>query len=204
MRIALIIFDGFNEIDSLLAFHLLRRVQRPDWEVGLAGPEPELCSMNGLRLQISHDLDWIQAADAVLFGSGRSSREASRDPALLAHLRVDPARQLIGSQCSGALMLEALGLLAGLTICTDAQTAAHFEQAGYRVLHQPFVAHGSLAMAGGCLAGVYLATWVIRRLLGEGEAREVLARIAPVGEVEELTARALWLTQLRAGAGPLP
>ena len=53
------------------------------------------------------------AADAVIVGSGRQTREVVADPALMAQLRLDPTRQLLGAQCSGTLVLAKLGLLDG-------------------------------------------------------------------------------------------
>ena len=50
------------------------------------------------------------------------------------------------------------------------------------VLNQPFVAHGNVATAGGCLASHYLAAWVIARLAGWNAAEGVLHYVAPVGE----------------------
>jgi hypothetical protein len=32
MRIAILTFDGFNEIDSFVALNLLNRVKRPGWQ----------------------------------------------------------------------------------------------------------------------------------------------------------------------------
>src|ERR1700730_17697218 len=41
--------------------------------------------------------------DAVIFGSGMKTDEIAEDPAMLARMNVDPARQLLVGQCSGAL-----------------------------------------------------------------------------------------------------
>lgn len=88
----------------------------------------------------------------------------------------------MGSQCSGALIAAALGLLDAQPACTDRGTAPSLVERGVRVLEQPFVAHGSMATAGGCLSAVYLATWLLVRLAGEPAAREALAYVAPVGD----------------------
>src|ERR1700741_2237672 len=111
MHIAILTFDGFNELDSLVAFGSLNRVKRPGWRVSLACPAESVRSMNGAVLQRQVTLAGARAADAVLVGSGVKTREIVRDPALMAELRFDPERQLIGAQCSGALVLARLGLL---------------------------------------------------------------------------------------------
>lgn len=41
---------------------------------------------------------------------------------MLARMNVDPARQLLVGQCSGALIMSALGLFSGEPVCTDLVT----------------------------------------------------------------------------------
>jgi transcriptional regulator GlxA family with amidase domain len=106
-------------------------------------------------------------------------------------LRLDPARQLLGAQCSGTLVLARLGLLDDVPACTDLTTKPWVEEAGVRVLNQPFVAKGNVATAGGCLASQYLAAWVIARLEGVGAAESAMHYVAPVGEKDEYVARAM-------------
>ena len=51
MHLAILTFDGFNELDSLIALGLLNRIKRPDWRVSLMAPTPLVTSMNGVRLE---------------------------------------------------------------------------------------------------------------------------------------------------------
>lgn len=97
-------------------------------------------------------------ADAVLIGSGIATREITADANLLARINLDPSRQLIGAQCSGTLLLAKLGLIGDLPACTDLTTKPWVIEAGVNVIDAPFVAHGNVATAGGCLASQYLAT----------------------------------------------
>ncbi|MCY1364796.1 hypothetical protein D9M69_516170 [compost metagenome] len=110
------------------------------------------------------------------------TRDVVANAALMARLKLDPARQLLGAQCSGALILAKLGLLDDVPACTDLITKPWVEEAGVVVLNQPFVAKGNLATAGGCLSSPYLAAWFISRLAGEEAARSALHYVAPVGE----------------------
>ena len=66
-------------------------------------------------------------------------------------------RQLIGSQCSGALVLAKLGLLEGRPACTDLHTKKWVVESGVAVIDQPFYAESNIATAGGCLASQYTA-----------------------------------------------
>ena len=84
-----------------------------------------------------------------------------------------------------------LGLLDDVPACTDLTSKPWVQEAGTRVLDQPFFARGNVATAGGCLASVYLAAWVAARLAGVDQAREALHYIAPVGEKEQYLATAM-------------
>ncbi|EJL85378.1 hypothetical protein PMI15_01809 [Polaromonas sp. CF318] len=191
MHIAILTFEGFNELDSLIALGILNRVRKPGWRVSIASPSARVRSMNGVVLEAQASLAEASAADAVIVGSGMRTREVVADAALMAQLRLDPSRQLLGAQCSGTLVLAKLGLIAGVPACTDLTTKPWVEEAGVTVLNQPFVARGNVATAGGCLASQYLAAWVIARLVGLAEAHGAMHYVAPVGEKEDYVARAM-------------
>ncbi|SCK32585.1 DJ-1/PfpI family protein [Variovorax sp. HW608] len=191
MHIAILTFEGFNELDSLIALGILHRIKKADWRVSIASPTARVRSMNGVVLEAQASLEEASAADAVIVGSGRQTREVFADPALMARLRLDPSRQLLGAQCSGTLVLAKLGLLDGVPACTDLITKPWVEEAGVCVLNQPFVAKGNVATAGGCLASQYLAAWMIARLEGIEAAKSAMHYVAPVGEKDEYVSRAL-------------
>lgn len=191
MHIAILTFDGFNELDSLIALGILNRVKKPGWRVSIACPAARVTSMNGVAIEAQASLSEACAADAVIVGSGMQTREVVADAALMAQLRLDPARQLLGAQCSGTLVLAKLGLLDGLPACTDLTTKPWVQEAGVDVLNQPFVARGNVATAGGCLASQYLAAWVIARLEGVEAAQSAMHYVAPVGEKDDYVERAM-------------
>lgn len=191
MHIAILTFQGFNELDSLIALGMLHRIKRPGWRVTLCCPQEQVTSMNGVTVMAQSLLEEAHTADAVLVGSGMQTREVVNNPALMARLRLDPTRQLIGAQCSGTLILAKLGLVAGIPACTDLSTKPWVQEAGVEVLNQPFFARGNVATAGGCLASPYLAAWVIARSEGLEAARAALHYMAPVGEKDDYVARAL-------------
>lgn len=191
MHIAILTFEGFNELDSFIALGILNRVKKPGWRVSLSCPSPSVTSMNGVTVQAQSTLAEACTADAVIVGSGMQTRDIAKNPELMSQLRLDPARQLIGAQCSGTLLLAKLGLLGGVPGCTDLITKPWVEEAGIEVLNQPFYAQGNIATAGGCMASQYLAAWIILRVEGEEAARSALHYVAPVGEKEEYVSRAL-------------
>lgn len=191
MQIAVLTFDGFNELDSFVAAAILNRMKAKGWAAHITSPTPDVTSMNGVRIQRQKPLAFAAEADAVLFGSGIRTREIAADAELLSRISVDPERQLVGAQCSGTLLLAKLGLIGDLPACTDLTTKPWVIEAGVAVLDTPFVAHGNVATAGGCLASQYLATWVIARLAGMRDAEEAMHYVAPVGQKDAYVERAL-------------
>lgn len=91
MRISILTFDAFNDLDSLVAFGMLSRITLlgdKDWQVRIASPTPRVTSMNGLTIDAHEDLSQLAEADAVLVGSGVKTRELANTPALMEQLRV--------------------------------------------------------------------------------------------------------------------
>jgi transcriptional regulator GlxA family with amidase domain len=191
MRIAILTFDGYNELDSFIALGLLNRLKAQGWKAEIASPSAQVTSMNGVTVTAQQPLEFANEADAVLFGSGIYTRAMAENSALLDRLQLDPLRQLIGAQCSGALLLARLGLLADMPACTDLTTKPWLIEAGVRVQDAAFHARGPIATAGGCLASQYLAAWLMLRGAGEAAATQALHYAAPVGEKEAYVERLL-------------
>ncbi|MGE7439507.1 DJ-1/PfpI family protein [Kitasatospora sp. NPDC001175] len=191
MQVAVVTFDGFNELDSFIASALINRCRKDGLEAFITTPTPVVTSMNGVEVTGQRPMEFVTEADVVLIGSGVKTQDVVADDQLISTLQLDPSRQLIGSQCSGALVLARLGFLKGMPACTDIKSRPVVEACGVTVLDAPFHAEGNIATAGGCLASQYLATWVITRVLGEDAARDVIGYVAPVGENQETVERAI-------------
>jgi transcriptional regulator GlxA family with amidase domain len=191
MHIAILTFQGFNELDSFIALGVLNRIKGPHWRVTISCPEPTVTSMNGVTVHAQSTLAEARSADAVIVGSGVRTREIVGNKAIMDELRLDPSRQLIAAQCSGTLLLAKLGFLGAVPACTDLTTKPWVLEAGVEVLNQPFFAEGNVATAGGCFASPYLAAWIIARTEGQEAARNALHYVAPVGEKEEYVERAM-------------
>ena len=195
MRVAILTFDGFNELDSFIALGLLNRLSAQGWKAEITSPSTHVTSMNGVTVQAQQPLEFANDADAVIFGSGIYTRAIAQEfgnrGALLDRLQLDPLRQLIGAQCSGALLLARLGLLADMPACTDLTTKPWLIEAGVRVEDAPFHARGPIATAGGCLSAQYLAAWMMVSRAGIDAATQALHYAAPVGEKDAYVERLL-------------
>ncbi|MEY4561494.1 MAG: hypothetical protein RLZZ618_771 [Pseudomonadota bacterium] len=195
-RVALLAFDGFNELDTFIALGLINRLRTSGVSAEIAGPSSRLTSMHGITVEVQQPLEFANEADVVLFGSGIYTRAIAENSALLDRLQLDPVRQLVGAQCSGVLLLARLGLLADMPACTDSTTKPWLVEAGVRVEETAFHARGPVATAGGCLSSQYLATWVMLHTTGLDATRQALMQVAPVSE------KALYVDRLLATVLP--
>ena len=200
MRIAIVTFDGFNELDAFIALGLLNLVT--GWKAEITAPAALVTSMGGVTLQAQRPLAFANEADAVVFGSGLYHRAIAQHSAVIDRLQLDPLRQHLAAQGSGVLLLARLGLLADLPACTDMATKPWLIEAGVRVEEAPFHARGPVATAGGSLATQLLAAWLMVRGAGWDVAAQALRHAAPVGEQDAYLARLL--DALRPFIAPLP
>jgi len=195
VQIAVLTFDGFNELDSFIAAAILNRMKPHGWKAHITAPTDEVTSMNGVVVRRQKPLAFAAEADAVIIGSGVKTREVAADAGLLSQIGLDPARQLIAAQCSGTLLLARLGLIDGVPACTDLTSKPWVVEAGVDVIDAPFFARGNVATAGGCLASQYLAAWMILRAAGRAAARDAIHYVAPVGEKDAWVERTMGVVQ---------
>jgi transcriptional regulator GlxA family with amidase domain len=181
-QVAIVVFDGFNELDAFVPLGLINRLNASGWKAQLAGPGTRITSMTGVTLDAQQPLEFANEADVVLFTGGVYTRAIAENSAIIDRLALDPLRQLIGAQCSGALLLARLGLLGDMPAATDPATKPWLIEAGVRVNDTSFHARGPIATAGGSLAAFYLAAWVMIRLAGLDTATQALRQVAPAGE----------------------
>jgi transcriptional regulator GlxA family with amidase domain len=191
MQIAILTFDGFNELDSFIASTILNRMKTKGWQVHITSPTDEVTSMNGVKIHCQKPLEFVKDADAVIIGSGVKTRDIAADSRLLSRVQLNPDRQYIGAQCSGTLILAKLGWIGDLPACTDLTSKPWVVEAGVNIVDKPFVAHGNIATAGGCLASQYLAAWIIAKGSSISDACDALHYVAPVGQKQDYVERAM-------------
>jgi transcriptional regulator GlxA family with amidase domain len=100
----------------------------------------------------------------------------------LNRIHLNPEKQWIGSMCSGAILLAALGLLSGdaTTYPTSVERLRSF---GINVVNKSLVINDRIATAAGCLAAEKLSCWMITNLHGEDMVGRVRESILPLDEV---------------------
>jgi transcriptional regulator GlxA family with amidase domain len=154
MQASIIAFDDFTDIDVFFLWDLLNRVREPGLTVRLLGSAEQHVSSTGLRIPMHGRVSEAAESDVVLVASGLGVRRLVKDDDFLSSLRLDPGRQLVGSMCSGALILAVLGLLEGKEATTYPTAKGALESYGVRVVERPFVRQGNVATAAGCLEDV--------------------------------------------------
>ena len=186
MNISIVTFDDFTDLDLFILWDLLNRVEKPNWQVKLLGDKEAHISTTGIEIKMHGRLDEANSSDAVLFCSGKGTRQKMNDKGFLNSFQLDESRQLIGAIDSGALLAGALGLLKGkrATSYPSAEIKKALESFGATVVWESFVQEGKVATAAQCLSGKFLAGWVIETLAGKEEKEKALQSAEMLGEIE--------------------
>jgi len=165
-----------------LMWDLLNRVRVEGWSVKILGEKDSHVSATNIAVKAHGRIEEANDANAVLFVSGQGARDRIADENWLKRFNLNAEKQFIGSICSGALILARLGLLENKTATTYPTSKAALESFGVEVAEKPFIAHGNVATAGGCLAQQYLISWVIENLADKSWSDLIVKSIQPVGE----------------------
>jgi transcriptional regulator GlxA family with amidase domain len=185
MRVEVLLFDGFDELDSLAPYEVFGHARRSgDVEVTLvtATGQDEIVGGHGVR--IGNLRRWTpESADVLVIPGGGASRHG---PGVQAELEsgVIPRRLseimsragegfILASVCSGSLLIAAAGLLKDRPATTHHSVFDKLTGYGARLTHARVVDDGDIVTAGGVTSGIDLALHVIDRKLGSQAALDV-------------------------------
>jgi transcriptional regulator GlxA family with amidase domain len=196
MDIEIIVFDGFDELDAIGPFEVLRHAADAGapFAVSLVGADGpgEIRAANGLVMRVDAG---IGTPDAVVVpgggwlddtGHGARAQAARGDlPSKLAELA--PSLRWTASVCTGAMLLAEAGLLRGRTATTNRGAHDTLRAAGTQVVDERVVDDGDVVTAGGPSCGIDLGLWLTEREAGPG----VAARTADV--MHYAWTRPVWL-----------
>ncbi len=184
-KAVIVTFEKFTDIDIFLPWDLLNRVKYRDkeFQVKIVGTETIHKSVCGLELTTHGFIEECNDADFVFFGSGPGARNLIKDSAYLSRFNLDPRKQIIGSMCSGALIIAALGHLKGLSATTYPTSFDLLKSYGVDVIEdRHLVTHENIGTAAGCLAAIDLVGWAIEKLYDKKVREEVIASVLPIGQ----------------------
>ena len=184
MRIDILLFDGFDELDALAPYEVLRTAagHGADIEATLVGAHGAgvIAADHGARIVVDRGVS--DDADVVLVPGGgwitRSDRGAWGEvqrghiPELIAVAHARGA--VIASVCTGALLIAAAGVTRGRPATTHHDAIEDFRATGAEIVDARVVDDGDVITAGGVTSGIDLALALIERAAG----REVADAVA--------------------------
>ena len=184
-RIEIVVFDGFDEMDAIAPYEVFRTAAGcgAPIEAELVGAHgaATITASHGTRIQV--DRGPSEAADVILVpgggyfqGSGiRDELERGELPRLLADAHARDV--IVGSICTGAMLLAASGLTAGRRATTHHLAIDDLRASGAEVVEARFVDDGDIVTAGGVTSGLDLALHLVARFADAGIAERVAAEI---------------------------
>lgn len=190
MKVQVVIFDGFDELDAIAPFEVLRtaaEMAAVDLQVemvsldGEAEIVAEIVAAHGLRVRPQGRLGVGAQPDLLIVpGGGWASRgeqgawaEAQRGKLPQAIARLHGAGTVVASVCTGGMLVAAAGLVRGRPATTHHVAIEELRQAGAETPIARVVDDGDLLSSGGVTSGLDLALWVLEREFGPQVALKV-------------------------------
>ena len=183
MRIDILLFDGFDELDALAPYEVLRTAagHGADIETTLVGAygAGTIAADHGARLVVDRGV--YDDADVILVPGGgwitRSDRGAWGEvqrghiPAQIAAAHARGAT--IASVCTGALLIAAAGVIGGRPATTHHDAIEDLRATGAEIVDARVVDDGDVITAGGVTSGIDLALALVERAAGRQVADDV-------------------------------
>jgi len=183
VKIAILVYDGFDELDAIGPYEVLRNAARggADVTVELVTREPadRVTASHGLAivphavLDASFDLvivpggGWGERAEVGAWG------EAQRGDLPASIRRAREGGAAMASVCTGAMLLAAAGITAGRPATTHRSALGDLAAQDAEVVRERVVDDGDLITSGGVTAGIDLALWLVEREWGPRLDRHV-------------------------------
>lgn len=178
MRIDVIIYDGFDELDAIGPYEVFGHAARAgaSIDVGYAAlgraPGDLVTASLGTTLRVQRTLG---AADLVVVPGGGwqnpvtepgTRAEAHRGDLPRALVQRHAAGSLVASVCTGAMLLAEAGLLDGRRAVTHHTALDDLAGHGVEVVRERVVDDGDIVTAGGVTSGIDLALHLVERMCG--------------------------------------
>jgi transcriptional regulator GlxA family with amidase domain len=177
MRIEIVIFDGFDELDAFGPFEVLSSAGFDVELVAAHRPGP-VHSLRGVQLNVPNALG--RPEGVVVVGGGWLNRAAhgswaQAQAGLLPERLADVAgsARWMASVCTGGMLLAAAGLLTGRNATTNRNAYEELRTYGVNVIEERVVDDGDRVTAGALSAGLDLGLWLTERELGPERAAAV-------------------------------
>ena len=181
MKIQILLYDGFDELDVIGPFEVLKIAQNlgADLEtelVTLKATEEGIIAQHGLEIR-TNAKKFDESCDLILVPGGgwvaRSSQGAwteaqkgSIPKALEAFHNSANKSNAIAAVCTGAMLLASAGLLRGRNAITHHDAIEALRASGPNVVNARVVDDGELITSGGVTSGLDLSLWLVEKYFG--------------------------------------
>jgi putative intracellular protease/amidase len=170
MQIAIPLFDRFTALDAVGPYEALSRLPGARVEFVAAEPGVVRTDTRMLGLEAERSFADAPAPDVVVVPGGYGSRAAAKDEQMLAWVRrAHETSQYTTSVCTGALILQAAGVLDGLEATTYWMALDLLE----RPVKARVVEQGKVITAAGVSAGIDMALTLAARIAGPEVAQAI-------------------------------
>ena len=176
--IAVVLYPGLTALDLVGPLQVLTELERfaPRYRTVVVGRNTEPMATD-LPLQLVADRTFaeIPHPDVLVVPGGRiGTIRAMSDPGVRAYVRTAAASaDVVGSVCTGSLLLGAVGLLQGRHATTNWFFAGVLESLGATYHRQRWIEDGNVTMSAGVSAGIDWALHLVAQLTDEATARRV-------------------------------
>lgn len=205
MNIAIVLFDGFDNLDAIGPFEVFKHAQTfgADVDTGLYTLDPQevVTSSHGLRITPdgvvptetsetpsvsgSEEIENSRLPDLLVVpGGGWENRanegtwaEVERGDLPDALATMHTAGVTVASVCSGGMLLANAGLTDGRPAVTHQGAIPDLRDSGAEVVEARVVDDGDLVTAGGVTAGIDLALHIVEREFDRTVADRVAAEM---------------------------
>ena len=185
MKIQIIIFYGFDELDAIGPCEVLQNAAKAGADiqvelVTLDGAE-EVVAAHGLRIRPPGRLARAEKTDVLIVPGGNwndrsphgTRTEVERGELPAAIVQLHRAGTAVAGVCTGVMLLASAGLLAGRPAITHHLAVEDLRAAGAEIVRARVVDDGDIITAGGVTSGLDLALWVVERYSDARTAQRV-------------------------------
>lgn len=174
--IAFVMYEGLTALDLIGPLTTLGRLGDPYQAVTVAEHTDAMPVSGGLlQMAATHRFDDISSPYCVIVpGGGMPTIRAMANRKIHAFLK--PAAEqatIVGSVCTGSLILAATGLLEGRQATTHWGYRPELEKLGATYVRQRWVEDGKFITAAGVSAGIDMGLYLAARLTSEEQAKNI-------------------------------
>jgi transcriptional regulator GlxA family with amidase domain len=186
MKIDIVVFDGFDEMDAVAPYEVFRTaaVLGAPIAAELVGAHgaATITASHGLRVVVdrglSEDADMVLVPGGGWFHGAGVRDEIERGELTGALVAAREGGAIVGSVCTGAMLLAAAGLVKGRPATTHHSAIEDLRAAGAQIVDGArFVDDGDILTAGGVTSGLDLALHIVEKVSGASVAEQVAGEI---------------------------